>query len=111
MTPFPAGGIYSDTGAPWGSDQPPFDGLDGILTARPTCRIISDATCEWDGTALELIWVLPSEPWSLFSHAADLAHVVAILNAGGMVALHGVQDSDIQASIGRILTLAGGGHA
>lgn len=111
---FTAAALYTGEGQPFqDAPVPPLDGPDGLLRTRPVCHLLYDLdnlhACE--RSDVDLIYVLPigSGPHQVASdhHAA----LVAVLDRGGKVALHGPDEEAVAQAIGVVLALAGGGRA
>jgi hypothetical protein len=77
------------------------------LLDLPACRVIHDATRAWDGT-VDAVVVL-GDADELPPNA--LAHVVAALDRGEAVAVHGSTDGAVMLAMVSACTLAGGGNA
>ena len=77
------------------------------LLDLPACRIIHDAALAWDGTAD--IMVVLGDAGELPPNA--LAHVVAALDRGEAIAIHGSSDAAVTVAMVSACTLAGGSNA
>lgn len=109
-----AAALFTGEGVPLhDASMPVLDDLGTIICSRPICHVLfglddPDALQRGD---VDLIYLLPmgSGPHQIASH--HLAALVAILDQGGKVALHGPDEEAVAEAIGAVLTLAGGGRA
>lgn len=110
--------LYTGYGEPFRNEPvPPMDGPDGLIHTRPACQVFCDLDHlpSWDGDAdltytVDLTYILPLEPGPYQIAPHHLGALVAVLDQGGKVALHGPDDEAIAEAIGIVLMLAGGGR-
>ncbi len=110
----PAAALFTGEGVPLhDASMPTLDDLGTIICSRPICHVLfglddPDALQRGD---VDLIYLVPmgSGPHQLVpEHQAAL---VAVLDQGGRVALHGTHDEAVYAAVEAVLALVGGGHA
>jgi hypothetical protein len=87
---------------PGGSPLVPAELLD-----LPACRVIHDATRAWDGTVDAVVVLGDADELP----PSALAHVVAALDRGEAIAVHGSSDAAVTVAMVSACTLAGGGNA
>ena len=71
------------------------------------CRVIHDAMRAWDGTVDVMVVLGDADELP----ASALAHVVAALDRGEAIAIHGSSDAAVSVAMVSACTLAGGGNA
>jgi hypothetical protein len=77
------------------------------LLALSVCRVIHDATRAWDGTVDVMVVLGDADELP----PSALAHVVAALDRGEAIAIHGSSDAAVTVAMASACTLAGGGNA
>jgi hypothetical protein len=102
--------LYDGSGAPiYGVHAP---SIERMFESRPECRIIFDRDDDRAAARddVDLILCLPADGGYIASQP-ELAQIVACLDHGGRIAVHGITDEQVQEAIAQILTMAGGGNA
>ena len=106
--------LHTGEGHPVGDAiVPPFEGPDGLLRARPECRLLFDFddAAAWERSDVDLIFMLPLGPGPHRIASSYLGEMVAVLDRGGRIALHGTHVEAVEGAICVIVALAGGGRA
>ena len=109
-----SGVLYNAFGYPV-SDRPlpPLKHDPGVLRSRPICRILFDLDQPdaAERTDEDLIYALPLGARPHAIDALDLAEMVAVMDRGGRIALHGTDEDAVAAAIDAILRMSGGARA
>ena len=92
---------------------PSLDGPEGLIHARPVCRLVFDvdSAAAWERTDVDLIYVLPLGSGPHTITPGDLGAMVAALDRGGRIAVHGSHVEAVEEAIETVLNLSGGGRA
>jgi hypothetical protein len=108
-----AAALFTGEGVPLHTASAASGDLDSIICTRPVCHVLFDARdpAAFERNDVDLIYLLPmgSGPHQLAPehHAA----IVAALDQGGRIALHGTHDEAVYVAVEAVLALVGGGHA
>lgn len=84
-----------------------------IIRTHPNCHILFDADdpAAWQRDDVDLVLALPMGPGPHQLASEHHVALVAVLDQGGRIALLGTHGEAVQAAVGDVLTLVGGGRA
>lgn len=106
--------LYTGEGHPLGAvPAPSLDGPDGLIQTRLVCRVLfdldNDAARMRDD--VDLICILPIGSGPHVIAPDDLGAMIAVLDRGGRIAVHGSHVASVEQAIETVLVLSGGGRA
>ena len=104
------GGLYDPAGHPLYGSPPFHDPGDAAGGSRPFHFAVYPYGATWSGVPLGRVWLLPVDMTSPSVPPLVLADLVAAVDAGQSVIMHGADDALLRRYGHQVIAMTGGGH-